>query len=110
MRRRRKTNKIKKVKKRGRGILYLYENRVYFGKKINRKWCDFKSYCASFRKRRRRYWILMFRKKYVWYVNLEKTNKRKTKTKTKNKKYDIGFSAGFKLLYSLGQQWRNSVQ
>ena len=52
----------------------------------------------------------MFRKKYVWYVNLEKTNKRKTKTKTKNKKYDIGFSAGFKLLYSLGQQWRNSVQ
>ena len=33
MRRRRKTNKIKKVKKRGRGILYLYENRVYFGKK-----------------------------------------------------------------------------
>ena len=29
----RKTNKIKKVKKRGRGILYLYENRVYFGKK-----------------------------------------------------------------------------
>ena len=33
MRRRRKTNKIKKVKKRGRGILYLYKNRVYFGKK-----------------------------------------------------------------------------
>ena len=79
-------------------------------KKKNRKWCDFKSYCASFRKRRRRYWILMFRKKYVSYVNLEETNKRKTKTKTKNKKYDIGFSAGFKLLYSLGQQWRNSVQ
>ena len=49
----------------------------------------------------------MVRKKYVCYINLKKTNKRKTKTK---KKYVKGFGDGFKLLYSLGQQWRNSMQ
>ena len=43
----------------------------------------------------------MVRKKYVCYINLKKTNKRKTKTK---KKYVKGFGDGFKLLYSLGQQ------
>ena len=55
----------------------------------------------SFRKRRRRYQTLMVRKKYVCYINLKKTNKRKRKTK---KKYVKGFGDGFKLLYSLGQQ------
>ena len=34
MKRRKKTIKIRKVKKRGRGIPYLQKNRVYFGKKI----------------------------------------------------------------------------
>ena len=36
MKRRKKTIKIRKVKKRGRGIPYLYKNRVYFGKKIQK--------------------------------------------------------------------------
>ena len=34
----------------------------------------------------------------------------KTKKKKKNKKHDKGFGDGFKLLYSLGKQWRNSMQ
>ena len=36
MKRRKKTIKIRKVKKRGRGIPYLSKNRVYFGKKIQK--------------------------------------------------------------------------
>ena len=31
-----KTIKIRKVKKRGRGIPYLYKNRVYFEKKLQK--------------------------------------------------------------------------
>ena len=37
MKRRKKTIKIRKVKKKGRGIPYLYKNRVYFGKKKKKK-------------------------------------------------------------------------
>ena len=48
----------------------------------------------------------MVRKKYVWYINLKKTNKRKKK----EKKYGKGFDDEVKLLHSLGQQWRNSMQ
>ena len=102
MKRRKKTIKIRKVKKRGRGIPYLYKNRVYFEKKNTKKeWRNFKSHCTSFRKHRRRYRTLMVSKKYVWYINLKKTNKRKRKRK---KKYGKGFGDEFKLLYSLGQQ------
>ena len=43
----------------------------------------------------------MVSKKYVWYINLKKINKRKRKRK---KKYGKGFGDEFKLLYSLGQQ------
>ena len=56
MKRRKKTITIRKVKKRGRGIPSLHKSRVYFGKKnTKREWCNLKSYCTSFRKRRRRY-------------------------------------------------------
>ena len=48
----------------------------------------------------------MVKKKYVWYVNSKKTRKRKKN----NKKHGKGFGDGFKLLYSLGKQWRNSMQ
>ena len=37
----------------------------------------------------------------------KKTSKRKKK---KNKKQGKGFGDGFKFLYSLGKQWRNSMQ
>ena len=33
MRQRRKLPKKRKIKKRGRGIPYIYKNRIYFGKK-----------------------------------------------------------------------------
>ena len=49
----------------------------------------------------------MVSKKYVWYINLKKTNKRKRKRK---KKYGKGFGDEFKLLYSLGQQWLNAMR
>ena len=45
------------------------------------------------------------RKKKVWY---------KKKIRTKKKKYKIqkgsGLLNGFKLLYSIGKNWRNSMQ
>ena len=34
----------------------------------------------------------------------------KVKRKKKNKKHGKGFGDGFKFLYSLGKQWRNSMQ
>ena len=59
-------------------------------------------------KRRRHYWTLMVKKKNVWYINRKKSKKKnKRKYKTKRGK---GFGDGFKLLYSLGKQWRNSMQ
>ena len=44
MKRRKKTIKIRKFKKRGRGIPYLYKNRVCFGKKNTKRehGCKFK--------------------------------------------------------------------
>ena len=108
MKRRKTAIKIRNVKKRGREIPYLYKNRVYFGKKNTKnEWCNFKSYCTSFRKRRRRYQTLMVRKKYVWYINLKK---KLIKEKEKEKKNGKGIGDGFKLLYSLRKQWRNSMQ
>ena len=47
------------------------------------------------------------KKKYFWCINLKKTRKRKKK---KNKKHGKGFGDGFKLLHSLGKQWRNLMQ
>ena len=49
----------------------------------------------------------MVRKKYVWYINLKK---KLIKEKEKEKKNGKGIGDGFKLLYSLRKQWRNSMQ
>ena len=59
-------------------------------------------------KRRRRYWPLMVRKRYVWFINRKRSKKKnKIKYKTKQGK---GFSDPFKFIYSLGSQWRNSMR
>ena len=98
MKRRKKTITIRKVKKRGRGIPSLHKSRVYFGKKnTKREWCNLKSYCTSFRKRRRRYRTLMVSKKYIWYINLQKTNKRKRKRK-KNTVKDLATDLSYCIL------------
>ena len=46
-------------------------------------------------------------KKIRLVYQFKKTSKRKKK---KNKKQGKGFGDGFKFLYSLGKQWRNSMQ
>ena len=95
----------KKRKKRGRGIPYIYKNRIYLGKKTsNRYWSSFSSHHTSIRKRWRRYWILMFKKKY------RRKSNRKFKRKYKRKIRRRGFGDGFKLLCSLGKQWHKSMQ
>ena len=50
----------------------------------------------------------MVKRKYARHINFKKLIKKK-KTK-KNKKHGKGFGDGFKFLYSLGKQWRNSMQ
>ena len=45
-------------------------------------------------------------KKKVWY---KEKIRRKKKKKYKIKK-EIGLLNGFKLLYSIGKQWQNSIQ
>ena len=49
----------------------------------------------------------MVNRKYVLCIKF----KRKThKRKKNNKKHGKGFGDGFKLLYCIGKQWRNSMQ
>ena len=50
----------------------------------------------------------MVKRKYARHINFKKLIKKK-KTK-KNKKHGKGFGDGFKFLYSLRKQWRNSMQ
>ena len=53
----------------------------------------------------------MIKKRYVWFANIKKTKKNKKKYLKKYKtKRGRGFGDGFNLLYSLGKQWRNSMQ
>ena len=49
----------------------------------------------------------MVKKKNVWFVNKKKPKRKKTKYKTQKGK---GFGDGFKLLYSIGKQWRNNFR
>ena len=53
----------------------------------------------------------MIKERYVWFANIKKTKKNKKKYLKKYKtKRGRGFGGGFNLLYSLGKQWRNSMQ
>ena len=70
---------------------------------------NLKSYYASFRERKKRYWYLMVKRKYVLRIKFNRKTHRTKKIK-KNKKHGKGFGDGFKLLYSIGKQWRNSMQ
>ena len=104
MRQKRFPRRRRGTKKRGRGIPYIYKNRIYLGKRR----CSFSCYCSPIRKRQRRYWPLMVRKRYIWFINrkrLKKKNKRKYKTK-----HVKGFVDPFKLIYSLGRQWLKSMR
>ena len=48
------------------------------------------------------------KKRYIWFINRKKSKKRnKRKYKTKRGK---GFGNAFKLIYSIGNQWRNSMR
>ena len=107
MRRRKYYKTNRRHKKRGRGFPYIYNNRVYFEKKnTKRNQGSFTSYKTSFKRCWRRYWTFMVEN--VWFINRKKS-KRKNKRKYKAKRAK-GFGDGFKLLYSLGKQWRNSVR
>ena len=91
------------IKKRGRGVPYIFNNRVYFGTtKRNRG--SFTSCYTSFKLCWSCYWTLMVKKKYFWFIN-------RKKSKMKNKKiYKAKRGKGFVEGYSLGKQWRNSMQ
>ena len=83
-------NKQQKIlKKNGRGVPYIYNNRVYFRKKnTKRNWSSFTSRKTSFKRRWRRYWNLMVKKKYVWFINRKKS-KRKNKKNIRQKKTKV---------------------
>ena len=51
----------------------------------------------------------MVKRKYVLRIKFKRKTHRRKKIK-KNKKHGKGFGDGFKLLYSIGKQWRNSMQ
>ena len=68
----------RKYKKRGRGVPYIYNNRVYFGKKTaKRNLGSFISCKTSFKRCWRPYWTLMVKKKYVWFINKKKSKRKK---------------------------------
>ena len=75
---RRKRHK-KRYKKRGRGIPYVYNNRIYFEEKnTKRDWNSFKSTWIPFKKRWRHYWILMV-KKNTSGISIERNRRKKIK-------------------------------
>ena len=51
----------------------------------------------------------MVKRKYILRIKFKRKTHRRKKIK-KNKKHGKGFGDGFKLLYSIGKQWRNSMQ
>ena len=73
MRRKRQYEK-KKQKKRGRRILYIYKNRIYFGKKTETGTGVVLKVIAHLFKRWRRYQNLMVKRQCVWYINLKKNS------------------------------------
>ena len=69
----------RKYKKRGRGVPYIYNNRVYFGKKTaKRNLGSFISCKTSFKRRWRPYWTLMV-KKYTFGLSIKKNQREKIK-------------------------------
>ena len=76
---RRKRYYKKRYKKRGRGIPYVYNNRIYFEEKnTKRDWNSFKSTWIPFTKRWRHYWILMV-KKNTSGISIERNRRKKIK-------------------------------
>ena len=76
---RRKRHYKKRYKKRGRGIPYVYNNRIYFEEKnTKRDWNSFKSTWIPFTKRWRHYWILMV-KKNTSGISIERNRRKKIK-------------------------------
>ena len=76
---RRKRYYKKRYKKRGRGIPYVYNNRIYFEEKnTKRDWNSFKSTWIPFKKRWRHYWILMV-KKNTSGISIERNRRKKIK-------------------------------
>ena len=91
----------KKEKKEERKFLINIKTGLFWKKTTNRFWCSFTYHCASTRKRWGRYWSLMVKRKY----KIRKKIRRKYK-----KKRGKCFGHGFQFLYSLGKQWRKSMQ
>ena len=79
MRRRKYWKTNKRGRKRGTGVQYIYNKRIYLGKNTKRNWGSFSSFGPSFTKRRKHYWTLMIKKRYVWFANIKKTKKNKKK-------------------------------
>ena len=75
MRRRKYWKTNKRGRKRGTGVQYIYNKRIYLGKNTKRNWGSFSSFGPSFTKRRKHYWTLMIKKRYVWFANIKKTKK-----------------------------------
>ena len=45
-------------------------------------------------------------RKYIWYINKKKLKRKRRKYKAQEGK---GFGNRFKVLYSIGKQWQNSL-
>ena len=92
------------TKKRGRGILYIYKNSVYLGKRPQTGSGAVSCYCSPIRKRQRPCSPLMIRLGYQ-QKKIKEKNKRKYKTK-----HGKGCGDPFKLTYSLGSQRHKSMR
>ena len=97
---RRKTYyKKKRGRKKGEGIPYIYNNRVYLGKR------PFKNYSSFVRKRWRRYWTLM-----IIIRKYRRRTNRKYKIKYKRKIRGRGvFGDAFKTLGSFGKLYYKAL-
>ena len=88
---------VENIKKEEEGFHIFITIQFISEKNTKRNWGSFTSCKTSFKRRWRRYWTLMIKKKYVWFINRKKS-KRKNEKKYKEKQ-GKGFSDRFKLLY-----------
>ena len=82
--RRKRYYKKRRGRKRGRGLPYIYKNRVYLEKKTSsRYWDAFKSSSSFARKRWKGYWNLMIKRKHKRKIKRKFNRKYKRKIRGK---------------------------
>ena len=92
----------RRLRKRGRGIPYIFKNKVYLGKRPQKGSGQYLKLQLEYQKTQETLSEFKDKKK-------KKIQKKKYRLRKKYKR-DRGIGDGFKFLYSIGKQWRKSMR